>query len=381
MAWWQDVNNWWRKHVPQPKPVPVPTPTPTPVPTPPAPVPTPPPPTPATFTAKQVGTNQIQVTWTGFSPTQIGRDGVDSSGTGAWNTGPLTGQPTSGSFTFNGLIPGDTYTITATETGGALATVAVKMSGSTPAPTPVPVPTPVPTPTPPPVVASGIPAIPTSVAGRTITQTTNFAGLKALPSNWSAWAGAPGGTSNAWWDSAHIQFNPNYLSLITSGPGQLPNGNNGYTSGGMGCSHSQVNGRTDVCIRFPSKAAGMSFIALTWPNSGTWPVDGEGDFVETGGDDPITGFNATEHYGAQNSNPQVHTPSLANFDWTAFHVWGYDASPGLRIYYVDGVEWGRLANSNFPNKPMNLDFQAQYLGWGTPTTPCPYDIAWCQQYA
>jgi hypothetical protein len=57
-----------------------------------------------TFSAKQVGTGQVQVNWTGFSPVKIGRDGVDSNGFGVWDTGALTGEPMTGHFTFNSLV-------------------------------------------------------------------------------------------------------------------------------------------------------------------------------------------------------------------------------------------------------------------------------------
>jgi hypothetical protein len=40
-----------------------------------------------------------------------------------------------------------------------------------------------------------------------------------------------------------------------------------------------------------------------------------------------------------------------------------------------------ITNTNLPDFTKNLDFQAQWLGNGTPTTPCPFDIAWAQQYS
>ena len=33
-----------------------------------------------------------------------------------------------------------------------------------------------------------------------------------------------------------------------------------------------------------------------------------------------------------------------------------------------------------PDTPKNLDFQAQWLGGTGPVVPCPFDIAWAQEY-
>src|ERR1700674_2463526 len=144
---------------------------------------------------------------------------------------------------------------------------------------------------------SGIPAIPASVPGFTITRTLKFAGLTGLPSNCYLYGGQPGGDPVGWWDAAHAVFGPNYLSLNVSGPTVLPDDQTGYISAGIGCTESQVNGRTDVCVRFPAGGLGMSQIALLWPDTG-WPVNGEDDFVETGGGSIFRGFNPPNHLGA-----------------------------------------------------------------------------------
>ena len=88
---------------------------------------TPPPPPSTTFTASQTGPNEVTVDWSGFSPTEIERDGTDTNGGGPWNTGTLTGQPTSGSFKFEYLVPGDTYVFTITGPNVSM-TASVKMT-------------------------------------------------------------------------------------------------------------------------------------------------------------------------------------------------------------------------------------------------------------
>jgi hypothetical protein len=76
-----------------------------------------------TFTAAQTGPNQVTVTWSGFSPTALSRDGTDTSGSGPWSTGPLTNEPTEGSFAFDYLVQGDTYLFTAAVASGAAPAV------------------------------------------------------------------------------------------------------------------------------------------------------------------------------------------------------------------------------------------------------------------
>lgn len=84
----------------------------------------PPPPPPArTFTATVTGDNKCTVGWSGVSPTKLARDGVDTYGGGPWDTGTLTDQPTSGTFEFSALVPGDTYTYTMTYGTGQTMTV------------------------------------------------------------------------------------------------------------------------------------------------------------------------------------------------------------------------------------------------------------------
>jgi hypothetical protein len=75
-----------------------------------------------TFSAKQTGPGAVTVSWTGVSPTLLGRNGVDISGDANWNTGPLLDQPLAGSFTFDYLVPGDTYEFTLDEANGTALT-------------------------------------------------------------------------------------------------------------------------------------------------------------------------------------------------------------------------------------------------------------------
>lgn len=110
-------------------------------------VPTPPPVVP-TFTAHDDGGGKVTVSWTNMSPSKLGRDGVDSTGHGAWDTDMNTpaGVPAanlaSKSFQFVALVAGSTYNFSAIYSGGtAAATVKVAGAVTPPPPPPPPPPT------------------------------------------------------------------------------------------------------------------------------------------------------------------------------------------------------------------------------------------------
>lgn len=113
------------------------------------PPPPPPPPVPS-FTAHDDGGGKVTVSWANMSPTKLGRDGVDSTGHGAWDTDMNTpaGVPaanlTSKSFQFVALVPGSTYTFSATAPAG-VSTAKVTVAGSTTPPPPPPPPPTTPT--------------------------------------------------------------------------------------------------------------------------------------------------------------------------------------------------------------------------------------------
>jgi hypothetical protein len=131
----------------------------------------PPPPLTGTLTATANSNTEATATWTNFTPVSIGRDGTDSTGTGSWSTTTIVGN--SQSFTF--LIPGDQYTITATDAAGQGLTATLTMPGKPAAPTP-PAPTPISTPTPTPTPIGSTPPTPPVVTSPTTTTTTTTTG-------------------------------------------------------------------------------------------------------------------------------------------------------------------------------------------------------------
>lgn len=92
-----------------------------------------------TFAAVETKAGQVTVTWTGYAPTKLGRDGTDSTGYGAWDTSQFSppGIPAANlaakSFTFTSLKPATTYTFTLTA-GTTVVTAKVTTAGVAPPP-------------------------------------------------------------------------------------------------------------------------------------------------------------------------------------------------------------------------------------------------------
>lgn len=96
------------------------------------------PPAGPTFTAVVASPSSATVSWANVTPSKLGRDGSDSTGFGPWDTDTLGfgGVPKGvTSFTFTGMLPGVTYTFTATTPAGPL-TAKVTMPGAVVTPPP-----------------------------------------------------------------------------------------------------------------------------------------------------------------------------------------------------------------------------------------------------
>lgn len=102
----------------------------------------PPPPGVPGLQTLDLGGGTIRLLWSNFTPTQLGRNGVDTTGFGAYDTsmavppGLTATQLANGYFDFLSLVPGDTYLFTALYSGGQVTISA--MVPATPPPTTTP---------------------------------------------------------------------------------------------------------------------------------------------------------------------------------------------------------------------------------------------------
>lgn len=102
-------------------------------------------PPPAAITVKEIAVpdGTLEVGWN-FTPTSVGRNGVDINGVGAFTTaqrspaGLTPAELAAGKMQFLGLVSGATYTITVNRAVGAALTTTFTMAGSLPAPPAIP---------------------------------------------------------------------------------------------------------------------------------------------------------------------------------------------------------------------------------------------------
>lgn len=109
-------------------------------------------------------------------------------------------------------------------------------------------------------------------------------------------------------------------------------------------------GRYSVRIRTSQPTPGYQPVFLLWPDSDTWPGDGEIDY-------PAGDISSTI-YGSviRAQSPAYHDHAMTNFTWTTWHTATIDWRPGLVAFYLDGQLLGSF-NQNVPHKPMHWVLQ------------------------
>jgi len=234
----------------------------------------------ATFSASAPSSTTATVTWTNVTPSTLGRNGIDSTGYGAWNTGMDLGitpaELSAQAFTFESLVPGTTYNFTLTEADGSTLTTSVMEPGGTATTTTPPVTTT--TTTAPPAatsssLATGVyagAADPIGVAAFDATTGTHSSiavDYLAYNRGWDGMDGANG--SNAWlfqdaWSNSGYQ-----LSL---GVPIIPSDSSGNPVGTLAEGASGAYNSYFVTLAQNLVAAGESnaYLRLGWEFDGNW---------------------------------------------------------------------------------------------------------------
>ncbi|MFO1417781.1 MAG: glycoside hydrolase family 16 protein [Methylotetracoccus sp.] len=126
---------------------------------------------------------------------------------------------------------------------------------------------------------------------------------------------------------------------------------------------SQTYGYFEARMKIP---AGAGFWPAFWllQTDNAWPP--EIDIMEWVGKDPYKVYH-TFHWN-EGGHQAKGTSASASVPWSQdWHTYGVDWQPGLIVWYVDGKETGRVANSFVPNKPMyilvNLALGGGWGGW------------------
>jgi len=116
---------------------------------------------------------------------------------------------------------------------------------------------------------------------------------------------------------------------------------------------------------------------LLWPDSETWPDDGEIDFPEANLDSNT--ISAFMHYANHNGGQSAFSKK-ANF--TVWHTFTTEWSPQKVVFYIDGAVIG-TATTQVPSKPMHYVLQTETaLSGGPPaaTTQGHVKVDWVSVY-
>jgi hypothetical protein len=117
-------------------------------------------------------------------------------------------------------------------------------------------------------------------------------------------------------------------------------------------------------VRFRSDAlAGFKVAWLLWPDSGTWPRDGEVDFPESDLDGTINAF--MHRQGASSGSDQDAFSSTATY--ASWHTASIEWTPNSINFILDGQSIG-TSTSRIPNTPMHWVLQTEACLDGCPTS-------------
>jgi hypothetical protein len=123
--------------------------------------------------------------------------------------------------------------------------------------------------------------------------------------------------------------------------------------------------------------AGYKGVPLLWPQSETWPRDGEVDVPESDFVSQPAAF--VHHQGGTSSGDQDYFLSPSGTNWQVWHTYTVEWLPGLRVdMWVDGVQWVH-DTTRVPNTPMHLVMQFETSTSGavpSNSTAGQVQIAW-----
>ncbi len=147
--------------------------------------------------------------------------------------------------------------------------------------------------------------------------------------------------------------------------------------GGVG-GNGQLYGRYEVRFR-ADEIADYKLAWMLWPDSNSFPQDGEIDFPESDLNKPILAF--VHHQGATVNNDQDYYLTSATYN--SWHTAIITRMPGYISFSLDGNVIG-TSTSRLPATPMHWILQSETSTYGTFPTTSPsgwIQIAWVTAYA
>jgi hypothetical protein len=197
---------------------------------------------------------------------------------------------------------------------------------------------------------------PPPVPGWTLVDYDNFDGTKLSSKRWDTYNSLSTNHVSRWSPSM-VSVSGGELRVV--GQGRDPSGAGNVSGGLCWCTGGQVYGMWQVRARFEN-GAGYGQAIIVWPDSNTWPDDGEFDLVETPHADKKS-MVQTIHWGT--SSDQRLDNKWVNGDFTQWHVYSVIWRPGLvqmlvddKVYYDSSLS---KLHPHIPTNPMHLVIQQE----------------------
>jgi hypothetical protein len=127
------------------------------------------------------------------------------------------------------------------------------------------------------------------------------------------------------------------------------------TAPGVSYDDGQLYGRYDIRMRADS-AQGFKFVFLLWPDSESWPGDGEIDFPEA--DLNAAAVGGATHFEDGTSGNSQDWWTDPGINYQQWHTYTIEWMPGVLDYFIDGT----LVHSD-------TQATAEQSGYGIPDTP------------
>jgi cell division septation protein DedD len=243
-----------------------------------------------------------------------------------------------------------------------------------PAPSPSPSPTPTPTPTPPSggTTAATCPSPkPTApVTGYTIAACEDFNNGFG---SFGPYSGGGGGTV------VGVGRTPSQCT-VTGGILELKQASSGATCGGSMLNFSQRYGYWEVRMRAyntgSSNGSSPHPVLILWPDTNS--KTSEIDYFETDMGTPAHGFL----HCISNPSQNCYVIPNSSIDYSQWHVYGFQWTPGGMTGYIDGTKWWSLSNISAVNPPASSHqtIQLDNLSGSTPVRPAEMDVDWAHMY-
>ena len=153
-------------------------------------------------------------------------------------------------------------------------------------------------------------------------------------------------------------------------------GDSAGNTGGMSAKFdSRKYGRWETRMRTSVRDSEYHPVLLLWPDSGSWPCDGEVDYAE--GVSDTTKMNTFLHHSCTNQQ----TSASKVIDTTQWHNYAVEWTPGHISTWIDGQLLFTDTNTgHLPPGPMHSTIQLDWFPDGTTTNPSWMEVDWTRVY-